>query len=153
MSGLTITASAYGAANGKIMNYLYQTCLYPTDFSILLYASHLLQADAIKYGAEHFRRNRGRCMGTIYWQINDCWSVASGASIDYSGRWKALHYYARRFFAPVLISCREEGLLTQENNINQQAFPLKKSIRFNVSNETREEKSLKGGLVSAKYLR
>lgn len=92
-------------------------------------------------------------MGAIYWQINDCWSVASWASIDYSGRWKALHYYARRFFAPVLISCREEGLLTQENNINQQAFPLKKSIRFNVSNETREEKSLKSGLVSAKSLR
>ena len=126
MSELTITASAYGAANWKIMNYLYKNCLYPTYFSILLYSSHLLQADAIKYGAEHFRRIRGRCMGAIYWQINDCWSVAYWASMDYSGRWKALLYDARRFFAPVLISCREEGLLTQENNINQQAFPLKK---------------------------
>ncbi len=131
-----------GAANGKIMNYMYQTYLYPTSFSALLYASQLLQAEAIKYGVEHFRRYRGRCMGTIYWQVNDCWPVASWASIDYYGRWKALHYYAKRFFAPVLLSCEEEGVLTQGANVNAQPFPLKKSVRFNVSNETREEKSL-----------
>ncbi len=131
------------SANGKIMNYMYQTYLYPTSFSALLYASQLLQADAIKYGVEHFRRNRGICMGTIYWQVNDCWPVASWSSIDYYGRWKALHYYAKRFFAPILLSCEEEGMLTQNANVNAQPFPLKKSIRFNVSNETREDKELK----------
>ena len=130
------------AANGKIMNYMYQTYLYPTSFSALLYASQLLQAEAIKYGVEHFRRYRGRCMGTIYWQVNDCWPVASWSSIDYYGRWKALHYYAKRFFAPVLLSCEEEGVLTQGANVNAQPFELKKSIRFNISNETREEKEL-----------
>ena len=97
----------YGA-NGKIMNYMQQMYRYPGDFETVLYASQLLQADAIRYGVEHFRRNRGRCMGAVYWQINDCWPVISWSSIDYCGRWKALHYYAKRFFAPVMISCEEE---------------------------------------------
>jgi beta-mannosidase len=62
------------------------------------------QAEIIKIGAEHLRRQRPRTMGSLYWQLNDCWPVASWASIDYYGRWKALHYYARRFYDDVLIS-------------------------------------------------
>ena len=96
-------------ANTKIITYLSQNYLYPTDFGTLLYASQLLQAEAIKYGVEHLRRNRGRCMGALYWQLNDIWPVASWASIDYYGRWKALHYYAKKFYSPVLISCIETG--------------------------------------------
>lgn len=64
-------------ANGKILSYLSQTYLYPYNFENLLYASQLLQAEAIKYAVEHLRRNRGRCMGALYWQLNDCWPVAS----------------------------------------------------------------------------
>ncbi len=124
------------SANGKIMNYMEQTFLYPTDLDTLIYASQLLQAEAIRYGVEHFRRNRGRCMGTVYWQLNDCWPVASWSSIDYYGRWKALHYYARRFFAPFMISCEEEGLLTQTMNLNAEPFEVKKSIRLSVANES-----------------
>lgn len=131
------------SANGKILKYLYQTFLYPNSFDTLLYASQLLQAEAIKYGVEHFRRNRGRCMGTIYWQLNDCWPVASWASIDYFGRWKALHYFAKRFFAPVLLSCQEEGMMTQETNLNAEPHAIEQSVTFNVSNETREEKVLR----------
>ena len=126
------------SANGKIMNYLGQTFLYPNDFDTLIYASQLLQAEAIRYGVEHLRRNRGRCMGTVYWQLNDCWPVASWSSIDYFGRWKALHYYAQRFFAPVMISCEEEGLLTQSQNVNAEPFDVKKGIRLSVTNETME---------------
>ena len=133
------------AANGKIMNYMEQTFLYPNSLDTLVYASQLLQAEAIRYGVEHFRRNRGRCMGTVYWQLNDCWPVASWASIDYYGRWKALHYFAKRFFAPVMVSCEEEGLLTQSLNVNAEPFDVKKSIKLNVTNETMEKKS---GLVS-----
>ena len=96
-------------ANAKIIGYLAQNYLYPADFGNLLYASQLLQAEAIKYGVEHLRRNRGRCMGTLYWQLNDIWPTASWASIDYYGRLKALHYYAKRFYSPVLISCMETG--------------------------------------------
>jgi beta-mannosidase len=130
------------AANGKIMNYLYQTFLYPTDFETLIYATQLLQAEAVKYGVEHFRQNRGRCMGAIYWQLNDCWPVASWASLDYYHRWKPLHYYARRFFRPVMVSCEEEGLLTQDTNVNTQRKDIEKSFRLSVANETREEKNL-----------
>jgi beta-mannosidase len=130
------------AANGKIINYMYQTFLYPTDFATLLYASQLLQAEAIKYGVEHFRRNRGRCMGTVYWQLNDIWPAASWASIDYFFRWKALHYYAKRFFAPLMISCCEEGFLTQNPNVNAQPAPREKSFRLSVANETMSAKTL-----------
>ena len=131
----------YGA-NGKIMSYMQQAYRYPTDFETLIYASQLLQADGIRYGVEHFRRNRGRCMGAVYWQLNDCWPVISWSSIDYWGRCKALHYYARRFFAPVLVSCEEESWMTQEANMNRQHFEFEKSIRFNASNETRQDKEI-----------
>lgn len=131
------------SANGKIMNYMEQTFLYPTSFDTTLYASQLLQAEALRYGVEHFRRNRGRCMGTIIWQLNDCWPVASWATIDYFGRWKAAHYYAKRFFAPVMLSCEEEGILTQDTNPNAQPYEVKKSIRLNVANETMEERKIR----------
>lgn len=130
------------AANGKIMSYLQQTYKYPYDFSSMVYASQLLQADGIRYGVEHFRRNRGRCMGAIYWQLNDCWPVTSWSSIDYYGRWKALHYYAKRFFAPVMVSCEEKGWMSANANMNRQHFEFEKSIRLNVTNETREEKHM-----------
>ena len=130
------------SANGRIMTYMEQEYLYPTDFATLLYASQMLQAEAIKNGVEHLRRHRGRCMGAIYWQLNDIWPGASWSSIDYYGRWKALHYYAKRFFAPVLLSCEEESRMTQERNINAQKPDFRKSVRFNISNETFEEKHM-----------
>ncbi|TCL70082.1 beta-mannosidase [Hydrogenispora ethanolica] len=97
------------AANGKILYHIADNFKYPKDLDSLLYASQVLQGEAMKYGVEHWRRNRGRCMGTIYWQLNDCWPVASWASIDYYGRWKALHYFAKRFYAPILASACETG--------------------------------------------
>ena len=123
-------------ANGRIAAYLSQTYAYPSTLDGFVYASQLLQAQAIQYGVEHWRRNRGRCMGAVVWQLNDCWPVVSWASIDYYGRWKALHYYEKRFFAPVLISCHEEGTLSQRDSVNDEPAPLKKSARLNVSNET-----------------
>lgn len=127
------------AANGKILDYLSQTYLYPKDFDSLLYASQLLQAEAIRYGVEHFRRHRGRCMGAVVWQLNDIWPVASWASIDYYGRWKALHYAEHRMFAPVLLSCEETGELTERPFcIQERIKPIEKAIRLHVANETRE---------------
>lgn len=128
------------AANGKILKYLSQTYLYPGDFSNLIYASQLLQADAIRYGVEHFRRYRGRCMGTVVWQLNDNWPVASWASIDYYGRWKALHYAERRMFAPVMISCEETGELTERPFcVQERKKPIEISAKLHVANETRQE--------------
>lgn len=129
-------------ANGKIMNYLSQTYLYPSTLDILVYASQLLQAEAIRYGVEHWRRHRGRCMGAIYWQLNDIWPVASWASIDYYGRWKALHYYAKRFFAPLLLSCEETGETTDRCSVVLQPSPIQTSARLNIANETRHPETL-----------
>lgn len=95
------------SANGKMLYYLSENFKYPKDFKSLLYVSQVLQGMAIKSGVDHWRRNRGRCMGTLYWQINDNWPVASWASIDYYGRWKALHYMAAKFYAPVAVSIQK----------------------------------------------
>ncbi len=92
------------SANGKIIYYLSENYLFPKDLRSLVYLSQLLQAEAIKYGVKHFRIKSDICRGAIYWQLNDCWPVASWSSIDYYGRWKALHYYAKKFFSPVMLA-------------------------------------------------
>lgn len=128
--------------NGTIMRYMEQTYLYPESLDMTIYASQLMQAEAMRYGVEHFRRNRGRCMGAVIWQFNDCWPVASWAMVDYFGRWKAVMYYAKRFFAPLLLSCEEEGMHTQTPNLNTQPFDYEKSIRLCASNETLTERKV-----------
>jgi beta-mannosidase len=96
--------------NAIIHDYMLRDYSEPKDFPSFLYVSQVLQAEGIKIGAEHFRRSRPETMGSIFWQLNDCWPVASWSSIDYYGRWKALQYYARRFYAPILVSPHvEEG--------------------------------------------
>ncbi len=90
--------------NERILTYMLREYNQPKDFESFVYLSQVQQAEIIKIGAEHLRRQRPRTMGGLYWQLNDCWPVASWASIDYYGRWKALHYYARRFYDDALIS-------------------------------------------------
>lgn len=103
-----------GQANTKIFSYISGYYKYPKDMESIAYISQILQLKAIQYGVEHWRRNWGRCMGSLYWQLNDCWPVASWASIDYYGRWKALHYGAKRFYARFMASaCEEEELSTK----------------------------------------
>ena len=97
------------SGNATMLFYLSQTLRYPFSMEKLVHASQWLQAEAMRAGVEHWRRNRGRCMGAIFWQINDCWPVASWAAIDSAGRWKALQYRARRFFAPTAVTLRREG--------------------------------------------
>ena len=132
-------------ANGKILQYLSQNYLYPGSLELLAYASQLLQADAIRYGVEHLRRYRSgeRCMGAVYWQLNDCWPVASWSSVDYYHRPKALQYTAKRFFAPVLLSCEEESMASMGKTcISEPDLSHGRSSGFsaviNVSNETWE---------------
>jgi beta-mannosidase len=96
-------------ANEKILNYVGKMFRYPKDFSSLVYVSQLIQAEGIRYGVEHWRRHYGRCMGALYWQLNDCWPVASWSGIDYFHRWKVLHYHSKKFFQPILASICEEG--------------------------------------------
>jgi len=95
--------------NQLIREYMLRDFPEPKDFESFLYASQVLQAEGIKTGTEHLRRIMPHNMGSLYWQINDCWPVASWSSIDYFGRWKALQYYARRFYNDLLVSPHEES--------------------------------------------
>ena len=94
--------------NQAIMAYMLEWFRLPVGFENTVWLSQILQSLGIKYAVEHWRRNMPRCMGAIYWQLNDCWPVASWASIDSLHRWKALHYEARRFFAPDMVSAIED---------------------------------------------
>lgn len=124
------------SANGKMLYYLSDNFRYPKDFDSLLYVTQILQAVAVKSGVEHWRRNRGRCMGTLYWQINDNWPVASWASIDYFGRWKPLHYMAARFYAPVA------GSLVRPNTAEGDSCP----VEAHCQNESQHNVSVSVGL-------
>ncbi len=95
------------SGNGLMVAQLADNFRLPKDFPSLVYLSMVLQAEGIRYGVEHWRRHMGRVAGTLYWQLNDCWPVASWSSLDYFGRWKALHYAARRFYAPLLLSIED----------------------------------------------
>jgi beta-mannosidase len=97
-----------GSGNGLMIGQMTDTFKMPKDFPSLVYLSMVLQAEGIRYGVEHWRRNKDRVSGTLIWQLNDCWPVASWASLDYFGRWKALHYAAKRFYAPVLLSIEDK---------------------------------------------
>ncbi len=90
--------------NGTIEEYMLRHYRKPKDFSSFLYVSQLLQAYGITTGIEAHRKNRKRCMGSLYWQINDCWPVASWSSIDYYGKWKALHYGVKKSFKKTILS-------------------------------------------------
>lgn len=98
--------------NALIAEYMKRDYRTPKKFEDFVYVSQLLQAEGIRTGIEAHRRNKPYCMGTLYWQLNDVWPVASWSSIDYSGRWKALHYYARDAYSPVAaLPYREDDIL------------------------------------------
>jgi beta-mannosidase len=87
-----------------VREYLERWYWEPRDFASFLYLSQLVQAEGMRLAFESQRRAMPRTMGTLYWQLNDTWPVASWSSLDYFGRWKALHYAARDAFAPILVS-------------------------------------------------
>ena len=113
--------------NQKILYYLLSQYRLPKKFSQMLYLSQLTQAECVRDATEHWRRNRGRCNGSLYWQLNDCWPVCSWAGIDYLGRGKALHFAARRFNEPVAVSIENEG----------------RRAKLYVINDTREARKLR----------
>lgn len=95
--------------NDKMLYYLTTRFRIPANFSDMVYLTQIMQAECVRTGVEHWRRNRPRCSGALYWQLNDCWPVSSWASIDYCGRWKVLQYAARRFNASVALSIEEKS--------------------------------------------
>ena len=101
------------SGNQKILYYIAANYRLPKNFNDLVYLSQITQADCVAYATEHWRRNRGRCNGSLYWQLNDNWPVTSWSSIDYAGRAKALQYYARRFNEPVCVSIDDDRGVTK----------------------------------------
>ncbi|HEX2860380.1 MAG TPA: glycoside hydrolase family 2 protein, partial [Lacunisphaera sp.] len=97
------------AGNQIILDYVSRRYRFPKSQDALIYLSQLNQAHCMQVGVEHYRRNMPHCMGALYWQLNDCWPVASWSSIEFTGRWKALHHVARRFFAPAIVSAHVPG--------------------------------------------
>lgn len=115
-----------GPGNQTIFKYLLEWFPMPRDFEQLTWLSQLTQAICVQYAAEHARRIQGRMDGLMYWQLNDLWPGATWSSVDVFGRWKALQHFARRFFAPVLVSLVEDA--------------GKGTVDIHVSNQTREMK-------------
>jgi len=106
----------------------------PKDFESLVYLSGVLQAEGIRYGVEHWRRYPQRVSGIIYWQLNDCWPVASWSSLDYFLRWKALHYAARRFYAPLMMSIEDTPTTQAVFITNEQREGWEGSVRWTLEN-------------------
>jgi beta-mannosidase len=128
--------------NGLIIAQMTDTFRMPKDFPSLIYLSMVLQAEGVRYGVEHWRRNMHRVSGTLYWQLNDCWPVASWASLDYFGRWKALHYAARRFYAPLLLSIEDAPPKMGVHVTSDLLEPWKGTLRWSLE-------TLEGGIVRA----
>ena len=116
-----------GIGNSTIIHYLLDWFRLPTSFECTLWLSQILQGMAMKYAVEHWRRNMPRSMGALYWQLNDMWPAPSWASLDWKGNWKALHYMARRFNLPVMVS----GVPDWENN----------TVQIHVTNDLRTERT------------
>ncbi|MHB1935902.1 MAG: beta-mannosidase [Acidobacteriaceae bacterium] len=116
----------------SMLDYIRQYYGEPKDFSSLVYASQVVQAEFIKVVAEHLRRDMPRTMGSIFWQLNDCWPVVSPSSIDYYGRWKALQYYARRFYGPLLVSSRVKDGSLRVSVVSDETTPTVASLRVRV---------------------
>lgn len=113
-----------GIGNDAIMQYMLSWFRLPGTFEMQVFVSQILQANAMKYAVEHWRRSIPRGMGTLYWQLNDTWQAPSWSSVDYYGRWKALQFEARRFFAPLMVSVVED--------------PAQRTFAVHVTNDRRE---------------
>lgn len=95
------------SGNAKMKYYLLERYNEPDRFDDLIYLTGLIQSQCVGNAAQHFRRNKGRCNGSLWWQLNDCWGAPSWSSVDYFGKWKPLMYDAKRFFSPVALSVNE----------------------------------------------
>ncbi|MFB9947327.1 glycoside hydrolase family 2 protein [Rhizobium puerariae] len=95
--------------NERIAGTMFRNFRFPKDFANFVYLSQVQQGIAIRTAVDYWRSLKPHCMGTLYWQLNDTWPVASWSSLDYGGSWKVLHYLARRFFQPVAVSAIPSG--------------------------------------------
>lgn len=110
------------SGNDKMIYYIATRFHLPKKFEDFIYLSQVAQQECISDATEHWRRNKGRCNGAMYWQLNDCWPVCSWASMDYYGNYKALQYTSRRFNAPLSVSIedgKKQTRIVVINDINE----------------------------------
>ncbi len=121
-----------GEGNQRLLKYIEEEYGTPRDFPAFVYLSQVMQADGIQLAALHHRASRPYTMGSLYWQLNDVWPGASWSSIDYAGRWKALHFHAKRFFADHAVAAlRDEGV-TRVSLLNDRQQGLQATWRMRV---------------------
>ncbi|WP_183984107.1 beta-mannosidase [Sphingomonas jinjuensis] len=113
-----------GEGNERLRLYLDQRLRPAKDFADFVYLTQVNQAQAIQLAASHHRACRPVTMGSLYWQLNDVWPAVSWASVDYEGRWKLLHYAARRFFAPQAIVAERKGDATRVVLVSDATTPI-----------------------------
>lgn len=121
-----------GNGNKRLMLYITRSYGDPKDFPSFVYLSQVMQAEGIQLAAEHLRASRPQSMGSMYWQLNDVWPGASWASIDYFGRWKALQFHARRFYAPLMIAALRNNGDTTVSLVSDLTAPKPLSWRMRV---------------------
>lgn len=112
------------SGNMKMAYYITSRFRLPKDFTDYIYLSQICQEECVRDATEHWRRNKGRCNGSMYWQLNDCWPVCSWASLDYFGNYKALQYAARHFNAPITISVEDSKERLQVVALNDTTKPV-----------------------------
>lgn len=129
--------------NSKITEMMTRDFRVPEGFGNFVFLSQVQQGLAIKSGVEFWRHLQPICMGTLYWQLNDVWPVCSWSSLEYTGKWKALHYMAKRFYAPVMVTAFQnqddelevwvvnDGREDRETNVNMQVLDFEGKTRWN----------------------
>ena len=115
---------------GNLMKYIEDQYRVTNDFDSVTGLSQIMQAESIRFAVEAHRRHMPYCMGTLYWQFNDCWPVISWSSIDYKGNWKALHYSARNFFKPVIVSLRDLEDVVNVHVVNDRHYGLDAVVKI-----------------------
>ena len=114
--------------NEKMLFYLTEMFSFPENFEHLPYLTGIVQSECIKNATVHFRQNKGRCNGSLFWQFNDVWNCPSWSSVDFEGVPKALQYKAKEFFAPVTVSCKKQKgkaiLFAHNDTLEEVSFPL-----------------------------
>lgn len=121
-----------GDGNQRLLLYIRREYGEPRDFADFVYLSQQVQAEGIELAALHHRASRPRTMGSLYWQLNDVWPGASWSSLDYYGRWKPLHFHARRFFAPLAIAPLRKDGKTRVSLISDRTTPVEAEWRMRV---------------------
>ncbi|MBY4630596.1 beta-mannosidase [Rhizobium croatiense] len=131
--------------NERIAGTMFRYFRFPKDFPNFVYLSQIQQGLAIKTAVEYWRSLKPHCMGTIYWQLNDTWPVASWSSLDYGGRWKAMHYLVKRFFQPVAVAAipSEDGKAIRFSLVNDTLADVSVDLSISLLTMTGERKHLK----------